>query len=129
MGASGPIDRYSESELRSLAYDHGIDPDQHCCAMMAAYIGLGRAVAPQVPVLIWIAKDDEYRIGVGSNQPNNPPEWRWSRAVISFCPWCGSALPASRHEQWREELLRRGFGDPGNEEIPEEFKSDAWWRT
>jgi hypothetical protein len=124
-----PVDLYTDDELRSLAHDHGIDPDQHCCLRMAAYIGLGRRVAHQVPVLIWVAPDDEYRIGVGSDQPENPPEWRWSRELINYCPWCGSSLPTSRHQEWLDELTRRGFVDPGNEEIPEEFTTDAWWRN
>src|SRR5215469_14895754 len=105
------MDNYSDDDLRGFAYDHGIDPDQHCCLRMAARIGLARAVAPQVPVLIWVAKDDEYWIGVGAQAPNNPPEWRWERVTMNYCPWCGTKLPPSRHQEWYDELVRRGYTD------------------
>lgn len=47
---------------------------------------------------------------------------------IAFCPWCGTALPASRRDQWFDELKRHGFEDPLAQDIPERFDSDAWWR-
>jgi hypothetical protein len=48
--------------------------------------------------------------------------------MASFCPWCGSALPASKRSDWYESLYARGFEDPGNDVIPAEYDSDAWWR-
>jgi hypothetical protein len=44
---------------------------------------------------------------------------------IEFCPWCGHRLPASRREQWFDELERRGI-DPWEEVVPEEFEDDRW---
>ena len=37
---------------------------------------------------------------------------------------------ASRVEmkEWYERLYALGFDDPGEQDIPEEFNSDEWWR-
>jgi len=51
-----------------------------------------------------------------------------SVSVIHFCPWCGGRLPASKRDRWFKELEALGFNDPGEQEIPERFLSDAWWR-
>lgn len=50
-----------------------------------------------------------------------------SSQAISFCPWCGSKLPDSLRDRWFEELAALGFDDPWSQEIPEAFKSDAWY--
>ena len=47
---------------------------------------------------------------------------------ISFCPWCGTPLPESLRSQWFEELAELGFDDPWVQEIPESFRTDAWYR-
>jgi ribosomal protein S27AE len=46
--------------------------------------------------------------------------------LIAFCPWCGSCLPASLRDRWFTELERLGV-DPSISEVPERFRSDAWW--
>ena len=51
-----------------------------------------------------------------------------SVVVIAFCPWCGSKLSESKREEWFRELSRRGFDDPVSQDIPVEFRNDAWWR-
>lgn len=51
-----------------------------------------------------------------------------SSVGILFCPWCGANLPDSKRELWFDELGRRGFVNPFDQEIPSEFESDAWWR-
>lgn len=45
---------------------------------------------------------------------------------IRFCPWCAASLP-DRSEQWFAELEALGFDDPFSQDIPEKFKSDAWY--
>ncbi len=45
---------------------------------------------------------------------------------IRFCPWCGARLPDSLRNKWFEEMQRRGI-DPAEGEVPEEFRSAAWW--
>jgi hypothetical protein len=48
--------------------------------------------------------------------------------LIDFCPWCGTKLPCSKRDRWFEELEALGFREPGEEDIPERFVTDAWWR-
>jgi len=72
-------------------------------------------------IVDWIASWNEYRIPV--------PYDGYSSTVIRFCPWCGSRLPASRREEWYRVLHSAGYSDPGGEDdIPQEFESDEWWR-
>jgi hypothetical protein len=44
---------------------------------------------------------------------------------IDFCPWSGDRLPQSQRSRWFDELEAKGI-DPMNDEIPEEYQSDAW---
>jgi hypothetical protein len=46
---------------------------------------------------------------------------------IQFCPWCGARLPASKRDRWFEALAELGFNDPTEQEIPQHFKTDAWY--
>jgi len=46
---------------------------------------------------------------------------------INFCPCCGSRLPDSKRDLWFEELAALGFDDPFEEEIPEQYLTDAWY--
>jgi hypothetical protein len=50
-----------------------------------------------------------------------------SSIVISYCPWCGERLPESKRGRWHDELTLLGFDDPTEQEIPERFKSEAWY--
>jgi hypothetical protein len=52
-----------------------------------------------------------------------------SYVVIRYCPWCGSCMPESKRERWFEELQAMGFDDPLQQDIPEEYRSDAWYRS
>lgn len=44
---------------------------------------------------------------------------------LFYCPWCGIALPKSQCDKWHEELEALGI-DWRTDEIPEEYKSEAW---
>jgi hypothetical protein len=46
--------------------------------------------------------------------------------VIDFCPWCGSRLPGSLRDRYFEKLAAIGI-DPWESEVPEAFRSSAWW--
>lgn len=48
--------------------------------------------------------------------------------LIGFCPWCGNKLPESLRDAWVERLTEMNL-EPGDAEIPEEMKSDAWWKN
>lgn len=52
--------------------------------------------------------------------------------LIDYCPWCGNLLPKSLMKEWSKTLRNEyaiedpAFADP--QEIPEEFKTDEWWK-
>lgn len=47
---------------------------------------------------------------------------------IEYCPWCGKKLPETKDDLWLEELEKLGFSNPFEENIPEKFNSDKWWK-
>lgn len=49
-----------------------------------------------------------------------------STVGIEYCPWCGRRLPESRRDAWYDRLLAMGL-DPEKDEVPEEYKSAAWY--
>lgn len=49
-----------------------------------------------------------------------------SLLMFEFCPWCGKKLPNSQRDKWFEELEKKGFYNPFDEPIPEEFKTSLW---
>ena len=118
----------SPDRLREVALSGGVEPSQHCCLQMAARVALGAAARPDLPVLIWVRAWDEYWIPVAGGPSVDSKGSEWSREAASSCPWCGHTLPVSKRERWYERLYALGFEDPGNEAIPPEFNSDAWWR-
>lgn len=48
--------------------------------------------------------------------------------AFNFCPFCGEKLPKNLDKQWYRALKGLGFNEPDDEDIPEEFKSDEWWK-
>lgn len=52
-----------------------------------------------------------------------------SSIQIQFCPFCGHELPESKRDRWFDELEDLGFSAPLVDDIPEQYKSDAWYRT
>ncbi len=52
-----------------------------------------------------------------------------SSVEISYCPFCGAKLPESKRELWFDTLFDMGFDDPTEQDIPEKFKSNAWYRN
>lgn len=53
----------------------------------------------------------------------------FSVMCISFCPWCGFKLPESLRERWFAELEALGFDEPWDQEVPERYLTDAWYRA
>lgn len=47
------------------------------------------------------------------------------RQQLFFCLWCGAELPRSRRDEWFDQLEMLGV-DPYLQEVPEDFKTDAW---
>ena len=50
-----------------------------------------------------------------------------SSISIQFCPWCGSRLSECKRDCWFDELAALGFDDPTEEEIPQRYRTDAWF--
>jgi len=50
-----------------------------------------------------------------------------SSRAVAFCPWCGTRLPESLRARWFDELAALGFDDPLSQEIPEAFRTSAWY--
>ena len=48
---------------------------------------------------------------------------------ISYCPWCGTKLPESLRDRWFSELEALGYDDPAAQDIPERYKTDAWYQA
>jgi hypothetical protein len=46
---------------------------------------------------------------------------------ILFCPFCGAKLPKSKRELYFNVLKKLKF-HPFDENLPEEFKTDEWWK-
>ncbi len=112
----------SDVEREHFCKSKGIIPSQHCCLDMAWFISEPVEWESQGanPVIMWISSWDEYRIEI-SRMGN-------SSTVIYYCPWCGTKLPESKSDLWYETLYKLGYSDPGEQEIPNEFDSDKWWR-
>ena len=112
----------SDEERRQHCLAQGIDPEQHCCLDMAWFIAEPVEWPSQGPnpIMMWIASWDEYRINI--------PTGGHTSVRIRHCPWCGTRLPESKRALWHETLEAMGYADPGNDDIPKEFNSDAWWR-
>lgn len=71
-------------------------------------------------IIVYTPKFNEYGIPVRDGGASN--------IVISHCPWCGIKLPESLNDRWFDELEKFGYDDPWEQDIPENFKSDKWWR-
>ncbi|GAA3293073.1 hypothetical protein Dvina_43700 [Dactylosporangium vinaceum] len=69
-------------------------------------------------VVVYMPRFDEYGLPIRDGGT--------SMVVIGYCPWCGARLPESRRDAWFDEMDRLGL-DPWEDELPEEFQTDAWW--
>ena len=71
-------------------------------------------------VIDWIRMWDEYLIPVSYDG--------YAATAMQFCPWCGKRLPKSKRDLWYLTLDELGYSDPGEQDIPDDFNSDRWWR-
>jgi len=103
----------------------GFDPDEYACVHIANQITWRcetHADPRDCPDVLIIHNErfDEYEL-LGRYGDH-------SVTTIQYCPWCGVKLPESMREQWVERLEALGFDDPATQEIPEEYKTGAWYR-
>ena len=50
--------------------------------------------------------------------------------TLTYCPYCGAKLPnlSDEYEYALEEALGKDYCDIKSDEIPNEFKTDEWWK-
>ncbi len=60
-----------------------------------------------------------------------------SSTQIEYCPFCGKKLPNDLDEEWFDTIYEElgpeylegpHAGTPPTKELPEEFKTDEWWK-
>ena len=112
-------DMYQEVKRR------GFDPDGYPCVHIANQLTwlFEKHTDPKdcPDVLITQNKHfDEYEI---ANRHGDS-----SVTTIQYCPWCGVKLPESKRDRWFEELEAKGFDDPANQDIPDDYKTGAWYK-
>lgn len=49
-----------------------------------------------------------------------------ARVALTFCPWCGRALPESKRDRWYDALDAAGT-TPDDPDLDPRFRSSAWW--
>jgi hypothetical protein len=57
----------------------------------------------------------------------------YGQCILRHCPFCGARFPSDlytgdEYYDALEEAVGKEFCDIKEEEIPEEFKSDEWWK-
>jgi hypothetical protein len=118
---NGCSDWYQEQQVR----DRGEDPARFPCVHIA-YQVTQRCQEHEDPwdcpdhVLVYDPRYDEYGIPIRDGGS--------SQVGILHCPWCGIELPPSKRALWFETLASLGYADPWQQDLPEEFASDQWWR-
>jgi len=93
---------------------------KHCCDNMTWYASHKNDIIQYEPF------DRSYRFLV-------PNGIHGDRQSFQYCPWCATKLPEELGEEWGEALekelgIEDPFIDPGYENLPEEFRTDAWWK-
>jgi hypothetical protein len=90
---------------------------EHCCQSMDEYL-TDRDIA-----INYTPEFREYGVPVLDGGS--------SSILLRFCPWCGKEFPTSVRASWFEMLESLGYPDPwtGDQRIPEEYRSDVWWKS
>jgi hypothetical protein len=98
---------------------------KHCCEQMAYYLNLKCDIHDDPfdcpdNIVFYNLQFDEYGIIIHDGGH--------SYITIGYCPWCGKELPEAKRDLWFDEMEKLGIESPFEDEIPEEYKTDAWWR-
>lgn len=101
----------------------------HCCSLIGNFLGNAKNVAYNTDVdVIYSHILREYKTGLKRGAPLEDVLWRGQ--TIFYCPWCGKKLPIRLRGEFKTILRREYNVDPyGEGVIPQEFKSDVWWKT
>ena len=95
----------------------------HCCAAMTRFIDPQCEQHPnprdcEDALVTYDPRFDSYAL-----LPRFGASWV---TAIDFCPWCGDRKRELR-DRYFDELEAKGYNAPW-EDIPEAYRSDAWWR-
>jgi hypothetical protein len=85
----------------------------HCCFQMQEHLSRGEVA------IVYVDHFREYGVRILDGGT--------SFQLMTFCPWCGCKLPPSVRDAWFEKLDELGL-EPEDPAVPEEMKSDSWWR-
>lgn len=110
---------------RVLSFEGAISRRPHCCERMNFYANLYDQAFPDPfdnadNLIFYSARFDEYGLIIHDGGA--------SYVLIQHCPFCGRELPQSRRDLWFETLQALGYSKPLEQEIPQEFEDDAWYR-
>jgi len=81
--------------------------------------------------LSFILDEDRTAIGYYEQYREYQLHIRNSDAVYNliFCPWCGKKLPESLRGAFFDLIeTELGMDDYDPDKLPEEFKTDEWWK-
>lgn len=90
----------------------------HCCAEMNIHIH------EKERVVKYFVETREY--GIQASE--------YIVQMLKFCPWCGKQLPPSLREKFFDvleleyEIITNAGDYKDRPDIPEEFRSDKWWK-
>lgn len=95
---------------------------KYCCKNMEYFLRNNRKEGDfdSDDIIYYAPQYDEYGIVIHDSGK--------SYIKMIYCPWCGKKLPDSKKDLWFDELEKIGLFNPFEEEVPEKFKSDAWWQ-
>lgn len=90
----------------------------HCCELMDEFVNDERLCVKYNPIT------REYFIPLKSS---------CSIQLLFYCPWCSRKLPDDLRRKLFEILEKEYSIEPDinvlrNSSLPQEFKSDAWWK-
>ena len=94
-----------------------------CCAKMEYFVNKNREKQKfdSDDIIYYSPQFDEYGLVVHDSGE--------SYIKIDYCPWGGKKLPESKRDLWFDKLEKMGIENPLEVDIPDNFKSDMWWKN
>ena len=101
---------------------------EYCCEFLQQHVERKQMKYDPISGSFWFYINDEEWGGKGA----------FAMSHCAFCPFCGAKLPINRLELQKDgsdiytaEIVKavgKEFCDITEDEIPEEFKTDEWWK-
>ena len=94
---------------------------KHCCQVMHHW-----AEVQKYYLISYDPEVREYLFILHGYQPSG------DYVIMNYCPWCGVQLPKELGEEWCDVLEKElGINDMDRDifaALPEEFRTEQWWR-